>query len=99
MLPLFMNNTIECKEFIISRTETMDSVLQAQYPELKSFKAFAADNSLNTARIDCDGVNVKMMVTYDHKVYFITSTPYNQTNYYICYAKDDPNFVKDKFEK
>ena len=99
MLPLFINNTIECKEFNITRTVTMDSVLQAKYPSLMSFKAFAFDNSLNAARIDCDGSSTKMMVTYDKKVYFITSIISNKTNYYVCYAKDDANFVKDKFEK
>ncbi len=99
VLPLFMNNTIECKEFIVSRAITMDSALQAKYPKLMSFKAFAADNSLNMARIDCDENSVKMMITFDKKVYYINSVVFNKMKYYLCYAQDDPNFVKEKFER
>lgn len=99
VLPVFINNMIECKEFNISRTYTMDSVLQAKYPDLMSFSAFTSDNSLNAARIDCDGSSVKMMITYDKKVYYVTSTILNKFTYYMCYAKDDVNFVKDKFER
>jgi hypothetical protein len=99
MLPLFINNLIECKEFNISRAVTMDPALQVKYPSLMSFKAFDANNSLNAARIDCDGTSIKMMITYDKKVYYVTSMMHNKSNYYLCYAKDDPNFVKDKFEK
>lgn len=98
ILPLFMNNTLVCKEFEIQRTETMDSVLQAKYPELMSFKAFEAGNSLNTARIDCDGSSTKFMITYNNKVYYITPVLYNKRTYYACYSKDDPNFIKQSFE-
>ena len=99
MLPLFIDQTIECKEFIVSRTQTMDPALQAKYPQLMSFKAFAANNSLNAARIDCDENTIKMMVTYDKKVYFLTSMKQHGKLYFLSYAKDDPNFVKDKFER
>jgi len=98
-LPVLINNVIECKEFNISRTMTMDSALQAKYPQLMSFKGFTASNSLNTARIDCDETSVRIMVTYDTKVYYINSLLYNGMQYYVCYAKDDGNFVKEKFER
>ena len=99
LLPLFIDNTIHCKEFIVSRSMTMDSALQAKYPSLMSFKAFTTTNSLNAARIECDENSVKMMIIYDKKVYYINSVKYNKMNYYVCYAKDDINFVKDKFER
>ncbi len=98
-LPVLINNTLECKEFNVSRTMTMDSALQAKYPELLSFKAFASDNSLNSARIDCDGINTRIMITYDSKVYYITSVVFNTITYYACYAKDDSNFIKQPFER
>lgn len=98
-LPLFMNNTVVCKEFIINRTQTMDSALQAKYPFLLSFKAYAADNGLNAARIECDETSVKMMITYDGKAYFVQSLLWNNRMLYACYAKDDVNFTKDKFER
>ncbi len=99
MLPVFIDNTVQCKEFTITRTETMDSVLQAKYPDIMSFKAVTSDNSLNAARIDCDANSVKMMITYNKKVYYVTSMLFNKMTYYACYAKDDINFVKDKFER
>jgi hypothetical protein len=83
----------------VSRTTTMDSALQAKYPELMSFKAFTTENSLNAARIDCDGINTRVMITYDKKVYYITSVVFNKLTYYACYAKDDSNFVKENFER
>jgi hypothetical protein len=98
-IPLYMNHTLICKDFIISRTETMDSVLQAKYPQLMSFKAFAEDNSLNAARIDCDESSTKMMITYDKKTYFVHSILFNNTTYFVCYSKDDPNFIKESFER
>ena len=98
-LPLFMNNTVVCKEFIINRTQTLDSALQAKYPFLLSFKAYMADNSLNAARIECDETSVKMMITYEGKAYFVQSLLWNQRMLFACYAKDDANFVKEKFER
>lgn len=98
-IPLFMNNTLVCKDFIINRTQTLDSALQAKYPFLMSFKAYAADNGLNAARIERDETAVRMMVTYDGKTYFVQSLPWNKRMLFACYAKDDPNFIKDKFER
>ena len=98
VLPVFIDHTLQCKEFNVSRTTTMDSALQAKYPELMSFKAFTTENSLNAARIDCDGINTRVMITYDKKVYYITSVVFNKLTYYACYAKDDSNFVKENFE-
>lgn len=98
-LPLFINHMVVCKEFIINRTQTLDSALQAKYPFLLSFKAYAADNGLNAARIECDEQSVRMMITYDGKTYFVQSLLWNNRMLYACYAKDDPNFIKDKFER
>ncbi len=99
VLPVLIDQTLQCKEFNVSRTMTMDSALQAKYPELMSFKAWTTENSLNAARIDCDGINTRIMITFDKKVYYVTSVIFNKTTYYACYAKDDSNFVKEKFER
>jgi hypothetical protein len=39
------------------------------------------------------------MITYDSKVYYITSVVFNTITYYACYAKDDSNFIKQPFER
>lgn len=99
ILPLYIDKAFSCKEFNLSRTETMDSVLQAKYPELKSFKAFDKNNSLNTVRIDCDGQQTRFMITYNGKIYYIEPVAFSGRTYYACYAKDDPNFIKNNFER
>jgi hypothetical protein len=98
-IPLYMNGIMECKDFTITRTETMDSVLQAKYPQLMSFKAFEKGNNLNAARIDCDGSSTKFMVTYNGTTYFVNPVKFKNKIYYASYTKDDPNFVKQKFER
>jgi glutamine amidotransferase-like uncharacterized protein len=77
----------------------MDSVLQAKYPQLMSFKAFEKGNNLNAARIDCDGFSTKFMVTYNGTTYFVNPVKFKNKIYYASYTKDDPNFVKQKFER
>lgn len=99
MLPVYINQTVQCHEFQITRVETMDSALQAKYPQLMSFKARTASNGLNAARIDCDETAVKISITFDGKQYFVTPVSFNKKTYYACYAKDDVNFVKDRFER
>ena len=99
ILPLLLDKTMQCQEFIIERTETMDSVLQAKYPELMSFRAYTANNSLNAARIECDANTTKMMITYNNEVYYVTSIVSNKKTYFICYAQSDANVVKENFEK
>jgi len=98
-LPLFMDGTVQCRDFIITRVETMDSALQAKYPDLMTFKASTVTNGLNTARIECDASSIKISITYDGKGYYIHPVEWNQRMYYVCYAKDDRNFVKQKFER
>lgn len=98
MLPLFMNNSISCKEFAIQRTVTMDSALQAKYPHVMSFKAVDEANPLYTARIDCDGMNTRIMINLNGEVYYATPFVFNKKTYYACYSQNDPNFVKQPFE-
>lgn len=98
-IPLLINGLLECKDFQIIRTETMDSALQAEYPQLMSFVAREKGNSLNEARIECDGTAAKFMVTYNNRVYFINPVQFNKKLYYASYCKDDPNFVKKPFER
>lgn len=97
-IPIYQNFKVECKEFLIQRVITMDSGLQAKYPELMSFKAMDEMNKLNTARIDCDGVSTKIMVNMDGQYYFVTPVVFNKKTYYVCYAQNDPNFQKQTFE-
>ena len=97
-LPLYVNNSISCKEFLIQRVVTMDSALQAKYPELMSFKAVEDSNPLNTARIDCDGKSTRIVVQYDGETYFVNPFMFNKKMYYACYSKNDPNFIKQSFE-
>lgn len=98
ILPTLIDQTLQCLEFTIQRTETMDEELQLKYPELMSFKAFEEKNHLNVARIDCDGVNTKIMITYNNKVYYLTSLLFHNYTYYVAYTKDDPNFQKENIE-
>lgn len=98
-IPLYINGLLECKDFLITRTETMDSALQAKYPQLMSFKAFEKGNGLNDARIECDGTSTKFMVNYNGKTYFLHPVVFNKKTYYAAYSKDDPNFIKQKFER
>ncbi len=97
-LPLFVNQSIACKEFAIQRVVTMDSALQAKYPDLMSFKAVDEANPLNTARIDCDGSKTQIMMTIDGETYFANPILFNKKIYYACYSKNDPNFQKQSFE-
>lgn len=98
-LPLFKNGLITCKDYCIERVITMDSALQAKYPQLMSFKAWDPNNKLNTARIDCDSLSTKVMIRDEDETYFITPVVFQEQTFYACYAKKDPNFKKDDFEK
>lgn len=98
-VPLYINGLLECKDFQIVRTETMDSALQAKYPQLMSFVAREKGNSLNEARIECDGTAAKFMVNYNDRTYFVNPVLFDKKIYYATYCKDDPNFVKRPFER
>lgn len=98
VLPLYQNNAIACKEFSIQRTVTMDSALQAKYPNLMSFKAVDEANPLFTARIDCDGQSTRIMINLNGDIYYATPFIFNKKTFYACYSQNDPNFVKRNFE-
>lgn len=98
-IPLFINKTLDCKEFTIERVVTMDSTLQAKYPNLMSFKIYDKTNQLNAGRVDCDDTSTKIMLTFNDEVYFVTPIMYNSKMYYACYSKNDPNFQKKSFER
>lgn len=98
-IPLYINQQLQCKEFMIERTVTMDSALQAKYPELMSFKAFEKGNNLNEARIDCDGKGTKFMVKYNGETYFVNPVQFQGKIFYASYSQSDPNFIKRSFER
>jgi hypothetical protein len=98
-VPIYKNRTIHCVEFTIERVTTMDSTLQAEYPQLMSFRVYEKSNLLNAGRIDCDGVSTKMMITYNQETFFVTPVSFNKKTYYACYSKNDPNFKKESFER
>lgn len=97
-LPIYPQQQLQCTDMKISRVVTMDSALQAKYPKLMSFYAVDPENKLNTARIDTDGSDTKFMITYEGETYFIKPVIFNKKRYYVCYAKNDPNFIKQTFE-
>ena len=98
-VPIYSDRMIDCVEFTIERVTTMDSVLQAKYPNLMSFRIYEKSNQLNAGRIDCDGVSTKMMLTYNQETFFVTPVSFNKKTYYACYSKNDPNFKKEAFER
>jgi hypothetical protein len=98
-LPLYIDGVMQCVDMDIERNVTMDSVLQAKYPQLMSFRAFEKGNELNTARIECDGEAVKMMITYQGETYFVNQINHKGKKYFASYAKNDPNFIKKQFER
>ena len=81
-IPVFQNKTIDCIEFTIERVTTMDSVLQAKYPELMSFRIYEKSNLLNAGRVDCDGKTTKVMLTYNNETYFVTPVAFDKKTYY-----------------
>lgn len=98
-IPLNINGVMECKDFDIERNVTMDSALQAKYPQLMSFRAFEKGNELNAARIECDGEAVKMMITYNGETYFVNQVNHKGKKYFASYTKNDPNFIKKQYER
>lgn len=99
IIPVFMNNTLECKTFQLSRTKTMDDALQAKYPEIMSFKGFEPGNPFNTIRIETSEKTASFMINYNNDVLFINPITENGKTYYATYSKNDPNFIKKEFEK
>lgn len=97
-IPIYTNKSIVCKEFQISRVLTMDKELQDKYPDLMTFQAVEKNNALNTARIECDGKSMNILVNYNGETLFVTPYLYNKKTYYACYGKNDPNFIKHTFE-
>lgn len=88
-LPLPIEGGVQCIEYTIGRVLTMDSVLQAKYPQLMSFAAFQKGNPLNDVRIDCDDKNIKMMFRHNGETYFYQSLPYKNTYLFVAYNKNE----------
>lgn len=97
-LPIFRNGVISCKDYLAMRVVTMDTALQAKYPEIMSFKGSDAANQANTVRIDCNGVGTSIMIREENETLFIEPVEFKNRIYYACYSKNDPNFTKDDFE-
>jgi hypothetical protein len=98
-VPLFIEGTTQCKDFMVERVSNMDSTLQAKYPELMSFRAYEVNNPLNSGSINCDAKSTKYMFTYNTQVYYVTPLNYNGEHLYVAYSKNDPNFQKKAFEQ
>lgn len=97
-LPLYLGDVMICNEYDIVRNETMDSALQAKYPNIMSFAASQKTNPLNDARIESDGESIRIMVRHEGETYFIQSFKHNNRYYFAHYSKNDPNFIKQEFE-
>ena len=97
-LPIPVQGGVQCIEYNIGRVLTMDSALQARYPQLMSFAAYQTSNPLNDVRIDCDDVNIKMMVRHNGETFFIQSLPYKSTYLFVAYEKNNAGISKQPFE-
>lgn len=97
-LPIFRNGVITCKDYLAMRVVTMDTALQAKYPDIMSFKAHDAANPLNTVRIDGNGSTTSFMIRDENETFFIQPVEFKKRIYYACYSKNDPNFTKEDFE-
>lgn len=97
-LPLFRNGVITCKDYLAMRVVTMDTALQAKYPDIMSFKGHDAADPTNTVRIDCDGTSSSFMIREENETLFIQPVEFKKRIYYACYSKNDPNFKKEDFE-
>lgn len=97
-LPIPVNGGVQCIDYTIGRVLTMDSALQARYPQLMSFAAYQTSNPLNDVRIDCDDSNIKMMVRHNGVTYFFQSLPYKSTYLFVSYEKGNAGISKQPFE-
>lgn len=97
-LPIPVQGGVQCIEYTIGRVLTMDSALQAKYPQLMSFAAYQTSNPLNDVRIDCDDNTIKMMVRHNGVTYFFQSLPYKSTYLFVAYEKNNAGISKQPFE-
>lgn len=97
-LPVPVNGGVQCIQYNIGRVLTMDSALQAKYPQLMSFAAYQKGNPLNDVRIDCDDSNIKMMIRHNGVTYFYQSLPYKNTYLFVAYDKSHAGISKKPFE-
>lgn len=97
-LPIPIQGGVQCIDYNIGRVLTMDSALQARYPQLMSFAAYQTTNPLNDVRIDCDDSNIKMMVRHNGVTYFFQSLPYKSTYLFVAYEKNNAGISKQPFE-
>jgi hypothetical protein len=80
------------------RVVTLDTALQAKYPDIMSFKGHDAGNPTNTVRIDCNGTSSSFMIREENETLYIQPVEFKNRIYYACYSKNDPNFSKEDFE-
>jgi hypothetical protein len=97
-LPIPVDGGVQCIDYSIGRVLTMDSALQAKYPQLMSFAAYQKGNPLNDIRIDCDDNNIKMMVRHNGEIFFYQTLPYKNTYLFLAYNKNRAGVIKKPFE-
>ncbi len=97
-LPIPVDGGVQCIDYTIGRVLTMDSALQAKYPQLMSFAAYQKGNPLNDVRIDCDDSAIKMMVRHNGEIYFYQTLPYKNTFLFVAYNKNRAGITKKPFE-
>lgn len=97
-IPLPIAGGVQCIDYTVKRVQTMDSALQAKYPQLMSFAASQVGNPLNDVRIDCDGDNISMMIRHEGETYFMRSMPYKGTYLFLAYNKQHAGYKKQPFE-
>ena len=97
-IPVPIAGGVQCIDYTVKRVQTMDSVLQAKYPQLMSFSAAQVGNPLNDVRIDCDGDQITMMIRHQGETYFMRTMPYKGTYLFVAYNKQHAGYIKKPFE-
>ncbi|MBU3677533.1 MAG: hypothetical protein FGM54_10215 [Chitinophagaceae bacterium] len=97
-LPVPVAGGVQCIDYQVKRVQTMDSALQAKYPQLMSFAASQVGNPLNDMRIDCDGDQISMMIRHQGETYFMRAMPYKGTYLFVAFNKQHAGDKKKPFE-
>ncbi len=85
------------RNFMVWQTHIMESELEAKYPVIKTFTAYAIDDPRVTAKIDYTPRGFHAMIFEPGNVSFID--PYSDLNdgYYLCYYKKDYKRTDGKY--
>ncbi len=77
------------RSFAVWQSHMMEPALEREYPDVRTFTAYALNNQRVTVKIDFSSTGFHAMIFDGRGTYFID--PYSKENdgYYICYYKRD----------